>query len=374
MKSNTVIFTEPYKAEIQEIDCPKPGKSEVLIRTEQTLISTGTELTFLTGECPEKSKWSEYIHYPQKSAEEYFDNMIHWMQFLQTGMEKGIVEGEGTDKDCLGEWSTPGEILIPPRFVNTFFYAYNAKLMTELAEVLGRSADAEYFQNQYNETVLSFRNEFYDSKNGRYSIGAQGTEAFANKLGAIRERELCEVKQYLEKHITKECEGNLDTGIFGTPLLFETLVEFGLGEVAYHMITSVTYPSYGYMITNGATTLWEYWEKEYGFYQCPANHNQPMFGSISSFFYEKLAGIKPLKPAYKKIEIKPAMIGDLRFVSSSVKTPYGEVCIDWERNEDEILVSVVIPPNTEAVLLIPGQERKEIGSGNYQFRYVACEK
>lgn len=51
-----------------------------------------------------------------------------------------------------------------------------------------------------------------------------------------------------------------------------------------------------------------------------------------------------------------------------------EVCIDWERNEDEILVSVVIPPNTEAVLLIPGQERKEIGSGNYQFRYVACEK
>ena len=90
---------------------------------------------------------------------------------------------------------------------------------------------------------------------------------------------------------------------FGTPLLFETLVEFGLGEVAYHMITSVTYPSYGYMITNGATTLWEYWEKEYGFYQCPANHNQPMFGSISSFFYEKLAGIKPLKPAYKKIEI-----------------------------------------------------------------------
>ena len=60
MKSNTVIFTEPYKAEIQEIDCPKPGKSEVLIRTEQTLISTGTELTFLTGECPEKSKWSEY--------------------------------------------------------------------------------------------------------------------------------------------------------------------------------------------------------------------------------------------------------------------------------------------------------------------------
>ena len=89
MKSNTVIFTEPYKAEIQEIDCPKPGKSEVLIRTEQTLISTGTELTFLTGECPEKSKWSEYIHYPQKSG---YSNV-------------GIIEevGEGVSKDLIGK-------------------------------------------------------------------------------------------------------------------------------------------------------------------------------------------------------------------------------------------------------------------------------
>lgn len=100
--------------------------------------------------------------------------------------------------------------------------------MTELAEVLGRSADAEYFQNQYNETVLSFRNEFYDSKNGRYSIGAQGTEAFANKLGAIRERELCEVKQYLEKHITKECEGNLDTGILGHHYYLKHLLNLAL--------------------------------------------------------------------------------------------------------------------------------------------------
>ena len=105
--------------------------------------------------------WLMYRYYGDtKSAEEYFDNMIHWMQFLQTGMEKGIVEGEGTDKDCLGEWSTPGEILIPPRFVNTFFYAYNAKLMTELAEVLGRSADAEYFRISIMKQCLALETSF----------------------------------------------------------------------------------------------------------------------------------------------------------------------------------------------------------------------
>lgn len=315
--------------------------------------------------------WLLYQYYGDtRTASEHFDSMAHWMSFLQTGMENGIVEGEGADKGCLGEWSTPGEILIPPRFVNTFFYGYSAKLMAEMAEVLGRSEDVRYFEEEYQKTVQAFRNEFYDSVSGKYSIGAQGSEAFANKLGSIRERELEQVKEYLAYHVVRECEGNLDTGIFGTPFLFETLVEFGLGDIAYKMITSVTYPSYGYMITNGATTLWEYWEKEYGFYQCPANHNQPMFGSITGCFYEKLAGIMPVEPAYKKIRIAPNMIGELRYVSADVETPYGKVCVDWEKNDDELLLSVVVPANTTAEICIPKQESKLVGSGSYKFRYL----
>ena len=124
------------------------------------------------------------------------------------------------------------------------------------------------------------------------------------------------------------------------------------------------------MLSNGATTLWEYWEKEYGFYQCPGNHNQPMFGSISGCFYEKLAGITPLEPAYKKIGIAPKPIGGLRFVTAKVETPYGEVCVDWEKNDDEFLLNVTVPANTSAEIAVPGQEITEVGSGSYRFRYL----
>nr|WP_296833717.1 family 78 glycoside hydrolase catalytic domain [uncultured Marvinbryantia sp.] len=305
-----------------------------------------------------------------RTALEHYDSMAKWMEFLRTGMENGIVEGEGEDRGCLGEWSTPGEILIPPRFVNTFFYGYCARLMAELGDVLGRKEDAKRFEEEYRHTVQAFRAEFYDPDTGCYSIGAQGTEAFANKLGCIRERELPQVRAYLADHVVKDCEGNLDTGIFGTPFLFETLIEFGLEDIAWRMITSVTYPGYGYMLSNGATTLWEYWEKEYGFYQCPGNHNQPMFGSISGCFYEKLAGITPLEPAYKKIGIAPKPIGGLRFVTAKVETPYGEVCVDWEKNDDEFLLNVTVPANTSAEIAVPGQEITEVGSGSYRFRYL----
>lgn len=315
--------------------------------------------------------WLLYWYYGDTAtAERHFDNMQRWMAFLRTGMENGIVEGEGEDRNCLGEWSTPGEILIPPRFVNTFFYAYSAKMLSELGQAIHREKDARHFEEEYKKTTEAFRNEFFHAENGSYSIGAQGTEAFANKLGSIRERELKQVRSYLKAHVQKECGGNLDTGIFGTPFLFETLIEFGLGDLAYQMITSVTYPGYGYMITNGATGLWEYWEKEYGFYQCAANHNQPMFGSISGSFYEKLAGISPLEPGYKKIGIAPNLIGELRFVSADVETPYGRVCVDWERNREELLLSLEIPANTKAELLIPGQQVQTLGSGNYRFRYI----
>lgn len=194
-------------------------------------------------------------------------------------------------------------------------------------------------QKRKEDTIQAFRREFYQKETGGYSIGAQGTEAFAYKLGAIKEEEKEQVFAYMAKHLIKDCDCHLDTGIFGTPYLFETLVDSGYGDLAYQIITGTTYPGYGYMLANGATALWEYWEKEYGFYQCSCCHNQPMFGSISGWLYEKVAGIVPLSPAYKNILIAPAPIGNCvshlqrlklcmgRFLSLGRKLITGFLCI-----------------------------------------------
>ena len=340
--------------------------------------------------------WLCYCHYGDKEIlRSHYLNMKRWMDFLATGVEAGIVEAEGTDKTCLGEWSTPGEILIPPRFVNTYFYGYCAGLMEEISLILGKEEERIKYRELKQTTILAFRREFFHEETGQYSIGAQGTEAFANKLGAVEAGEETQVFKYMAEHLAEDCDYHLDTGIFGTPYLFETLVEKGYGDLAYKILTGTTYPGYGYMLANGATALWEYWEKEYGFYQCSCCHNQPMFGSISGWMYEKVAGITPLSPAYKNILIAPNPIGDLRFAQASVETMYGKVSVEWEKNENEFSLYVSIPSNTEATVIIPdfggtltekeqpleraesgiiiaekgeGEYRLRIGSGGYCFK------
>lgn len=299
--------------------------------------------------------WLCYQYYGDTEIlKKHFGNMKHWMEFLATGVRNGIVEAEGEDENCLGEWSTPGEILIPPRFVNTYFYGYCASLMENIAGVLEKEEERQSYRILKENTIQAFRREFFHEEIGRYSIGAQGTEAFAWKLGAVEDQEKEQVFRYLARHVADECEDHLDTGIFGTPYLFETLVESGYGDTAYKMITNTTYPGYGYMLTNGATALWEYWEKEYGFYQCSCCHNQPMFGSISGSFYEKVTGIVPLSPACKEVLIAPKPIGDLRFASAKKETMYGMISVEWEKTEREFSLYLTVPCNTSAVVLLPG--------------------
>ena len=83
--------------------------------------------------------WLCYVYYGDKEIlKKHYENMEHWLEFLSTGVKNGIVEAEGEDKTCLGEWPTPGEILIPPRFVNTYFYGYCAGLMEYISDILGK--------------------------------------------------------------------------------------------------------------------------------------------------------------------------------------------------------------------------------------------
>ena len=115
----------------------------------------------------------------------------------------GIVEAEGEDKNCLGEWSTPGETLIPPRFVNTYFYGYCASLMENIAEVLEKEEERQSYRFLKENTIQAFRREFFGEETGQYSTGAQGSEAFAYKLGSVKDQEKEQVFRYMAKHVAR---------------------------------------------------------------------------------------------------------------------------------------------------------------------------
>ena len=116
----------------------------------------------------------------------------------------------------------------------------------------------------------------------------------------------------------------------------------------YQIATQTTFPSWGYEVLKGATTLWEAFE-----YSPHWSLNMKMFGSVEKFFYKDLAGISPASPGYKRIIIKPHVLGDLTSASASIKTVSGIVSSSWEKTDDVLTLQVSIPVNSQAEVSIP---------------------
>ena len=133
----------------------------------------------------------------------------------------------------------------------------------------------------------------------------------------------------------------------------ELLTRSGASDLAYDIAVKTDYPSWGYMIKNGATTLWELWQKREG--PSMNSHNHPMFGSVGSWLYKALAGINlaPGSTGFEKILIQPQMVRDLTHASGSTMTVRGEVACAWSRTERTVRVEVTIPAGSEAEIVIP---------------------
>ena len=149
-------------------------------------------------------------------------------------------------------------------------------------------------------------------------------------------------------------DSHLTTGIIGTKYIMELLTRNGERRPGLrHRRARPTYPSWGYMIANGATTLWELWQKREG--PSMNSHNHPMFGSVGAWLYKALAGINlaPGTTGFEKILIQPQMVRDLTHASGSTMTVRGEVACAWSRTERTVRVEVTVPFGSEAEVVIP---------------------
>jgi alpha-L-rhamnosidase len=301
--------------------------------------------------------WLMYLYYADTRAlEEHWAGLERWMAYLAGRCDEGgIVVREEPDSWCLGDWSLPGDGIeepphkrLLPSLVNTFYYGYCAQLMGRIAKALGRGADAERYRELEKRIAEAFHRRFFDAERGCYSIGHFGTDAFGLALGAPPPDQEPRVLDSLLRTIEKN-NGHLDTGIMGTAVLPEVLVESGHADVAYAMLAKITYPSFGFMVERGATTLWENWAERTG------SHCHPMYGSVSGWFYRHLAGIGASAdgPGFRRIIIRPQVVGDLTSASGSVMTVRGEVAVAWNRTGEGLKMDVTIPHGASARILIP---------------------
>ena len=141
----------------------------------------------------------------------------------------------------------------------------------------------------------------------------------------------------------------------GTKYILTVLTENGFEDTAYRIASQTTYPSWGYWIELGATSLYEKWEED------SRSFNHHMYGTIEDWYYKNLAGIKPLEPGFKSIIIKPYLPSSLDQVNARIKTSRGEVGSSWKRKENSLKFDIEIPLSSRGEVLLPAKENsKEI--------------
>jgi alpha-L-rhamnosidase len=265
-----------------------------------------------------------------------------------------------------GEWACPRDECWPdeagdgassknvsPTFVSTAYFFYSVSLTAETAEILGRHREAEYYRGMAAIIKQRFNGKFFDGETKNYDRGTQSANSLALSLGLAEQEDIPGVLQNIVKDL-REKGNHVSTGNMGTKALIEVLCQHGMDDLVYEILSATTRPSLGYMLEQGATSLWERWEADNNNNVMNAR-NHPMFASCAVWFYKYLAGIGMERDSagFNHILIAPHTPSPLRRVEAELEIPAGTVQVSWTREAGCFSLHVRIPFNTTAKLVMP---------------------
>jgi alpha-L-rhamnosidase len=303
----------------------------------------------------------------ERLVREYYPALKAWVDLLATRTENGIV-----NYSYWGDWSPPEEFGVPGsigsgavsrdtpgRLISTGYLYHCAKLISQIASVLGNKEDATLYQKLARDTAESFNKTWWDEKTGGYGSNNQACNSFALFLGLVEEKNVGRVVENLARDV-KRHDFHLTTGNLCTKYLLEALTEHGHPESAYRIATRETYPGWGYMLAEGATTLWERWEKKAGGEM--NSHNHPMMGSVGGWFYKYAVGILPdfEGPGFEKFTVRPVIFDDLTFVDGEYHSVKGLVRSAWRKEAGSIHLDLTVPGNSTATVYVPARNRESL--------------
>lgn len=334
--------------------------------------------------------------------EQHYEGMKRWIAHMRTYMKDDLMP-----RDTYGDWCVPPESLTlihskdPVRqtdrtVLGTAYFYYLSRLMARNASLLNKEADAKDFADLAVRTKAAFNRTYLNSATGEYSNGSQTSSILPLAFGMVPESGRKKLVDALVRNIKVKSKGHIGSGLIGCQWLMQVLSDNGHAELAYEIARQRTYPSWGYMISQGATTIWELWNGNTANPAMNSRNHLMLVGDLVTWFYENLAGIRPdpSKPGFQHIIMRPTPVADLKFVKASHQSPYGEIVSDWRREDGKFMWNVAIPVNTVATLYIPTmaatsvtesgrpgkqapgvrwireQDAKavfEVGSGNYRF-------
>ncbi len=314
-----------------------------------------------------------------KSIEEHYQSMRKWLEYMRERyMENYIII-----KDTYGDWCAPPKTIEAGRgksankknssaLISTAYYNYFLQIMQQFAELTGNDDDINEYQTLAEKIKNAFNNKFFKEDSAYYYNNSLTHNLLPLYFGIVPENRRDEVFEYVVKIIEVENNEHLSTGLVGTQWLMRTLTEFGRPDLAYKIATNTTYPSWGYMVENGATTIWELWNGNTAAPSMNSYNHVMLLGDLVIWFYENLAGIKtdPEYSGFKQIIMNPSFIEDLDYVKGSYHSIHGLIKSEWEKENDKLKWTISIPANIKALVYFPAKSRNNITENNINISLV----
>ena len=306
--------------------------------------------------------WYMYRCYGDtRIIERHYEAMNHWMKYMADSNADHI--RKNLRNNDYGDWlsidaETPKDLLA------TAFWAYDAKLMSEMAGAIGRNDDQRSYLELFSAVKSAFQKK-YISEDGHVFGETQTGYVLGLAFDLIPDNLRDRGARYLVDDIKKR-NGHLSTGFIGVKYLNPVLSDNGYLDVAYKLLFNKTFPSWGYPILNGATTIWERWDgwtKEKGFQDAGMNSfNHYSMGSVGEWLYRYVGGIDlhPDAVAYKKMIIHPRPNSGLKFANAEYASIYGLIKSAWKLTAGRINLDVVVPANTSAIVYVPTSDVKSV--------------
>lgn len=343
---------------------------------------------------PVNLPWNVFCFYGDKKIlEDNYDMNVRWLSYLERNSEDGVVYFSH-----MGDWAGPmagtcalvGEgtgggavsTITPTILVGTASFAYMCQLMAKTARVLEKDKDAEIFTEKAEKIKKSFLDRFYNREKKYFGKNSQGANAMAVFMGMAPEEDVPEIMKNIVEDIVEKNDIHLTTGNLCSRYILEILFKNGYADVAYDILTQTTYPSWGYMLEKGATTIWERWEEineADTILADMASRNHPMYGAFAICFHKYLAGIQPDEstPGFRKVRICPYIPKKLDHVNASMDTVSGKISVDWKKADDVFELKVTIPFNCTGKIEVPVKDgrRCAVKAENAdEVRYCGREK
>ena len=294
--------------------------------------------------------WDMYQWYGDIDAvRKAYPMMKKYIGYLQEKSDNNILS------HGLGDWydlgpKFPGEAQLTPKAVTaTSIYFYDAKLLGEMATLIGEKKDAIYYGILAEEIRKAFNTKFFDPVTKVYSTGSQTAYSMPLFFGMADDSCRNDVVANLIRSINENNKA-LTAGDVGYRYLLRTLEQEGQSQLIFEMNSKTDVPGYGYQLSKGATSLTESWAAlKY------VSNNHMMLGHLMEWFYSGIGGIRQADgfAAYEKIIISPEVVGDLTWAETSFKTVHGEIISNWKIEGNDFILKVKIPVGCNAIVAIP---------------------